>query len=314
MEQDSVELFETVVMDDELALSLVSLLEPDRGAQPLRQVILQPRHIRVGAGLPIRLVPSALQVPHQRLRLPDRQSPRYHPTRRFYPLHPIRQTQQCPCMPHLDLMVLKQSFDLSRQLEQSQQIGHGNPRASDRFRHLFMGEPEFLRQTLKSVGLFQGAQVFSLDVLDQRYCERSLIRHVPHNGRNFLQSGELGRPPSTLTGNELEAFAVRNGSDDHGLDHALGTDGVRQILQRLGRNVRAWLKTTTTNFVHCNTMNFARCRLGDLRTDARTEQRIEPSSEPPLLNRHEATLQGLAVGPAGRSTSLNKLATLARVS
>ena len=157
-------------------------------------------------------------------------------------------------MTHLDAAAHQQVACLLAQLQQAQQVRHGCTRAADRSGRLLVGQFELLDQAFQSQRLLQRVQILTLYVLDQRQCDRMLVRHVPDNGRDLVQARHLGRAPASLSGDDLVSLDAEIGlahpAHDDRLHDTLGTDGRRQILQRLLAHVDARLVAAALEQVH----------------------------------------------------------------
>ncbi len=106
-----------------------------------------------------------------------------------------------------------------------------------------MGQVEFADQPIQRPRLFQRVQVFALDVLDERHRDRRLVRYLPDDGRDLLQTRHLGRTPAALAGNDfiLDAAAPLDGPRNDRLHDALGPDRAGQVLERILANIHARL-------------------------------------------------------------------------
>src|SRR5579871_94646 len=122
MREDTVQLVQTVVADDEPALASARMLDRDLRAQLLAELLLQSRDIGIGACS--RLAGRRggfLQAAHEGFRLADRQSLAGYQRRDLDLLSPLGQREQRAGMAHLDLAPLDALGNLRRELEQSQQ-------------------------------------------------------------------------------------------------------------------------------------------------------------------------------------------------
>ena len=109
-------------------------------------------------------------------------------------------------------------------------------RFADRGAQLLLGQAEFLDQPAETFSLFDRVQILPLEVLHQGGGHRLLVRHIAHQHRQFVQAGLLGGAPAPLAGDDLELpglAGMRAGQER--LQNAAGTDGFRQLIQRLGR-------------------------------------------------------------------------------
>ena len=103
-----------------------------------------------------------------------------------------------------------------------------------------MGEFKFGQQSLQGDRLFDGVEIFALDVLNQRDGHRSFVRYILDDTGYHFKPGQLGRAPAPLASDDFKrVFGDRTHHD--GLDHPLGADGVGQLFQRILRHVLARL-------------------------------------------------------------------------
>ena len=70
-------------------------------------------------------------------------------------------------MPHFEVSALQHVLDLVGQFEQSDQVGHRRARAAHGRGDLLVGQFELLAEALQRLRLFQGIEIFALDVFDQ---------------------------------------------------------------------------------------------------------------------------------------------------
>jgi hypothetical protein len=101
----------------------------------------------------------------------------------------------------------------------------------------FLIEAELFDKTGKSLSLFNGVQIFALQILDQPSRHGHAIIKFAHDHRNIMQFGDLRRTPAPFTTDDLIfAFIARLGAHQNGLQNAVFGDGSRQFRQR--RTVR----------------------------------------------------------------------------
>jgi hypothetical protein len=96
-----------------------------------------------------------------------------------------------------------------------------------------LGQAEFVRKTPVRVPFFNGVQVFTLDVLDERHFQQLLL--VPgadfsNHHRHAVEPGALRRTPAPFTRDD-PISAVRRSVDDNRLNHAVPLDGSDQFLE-----------------------------------------------------------------------------------
>jgi len=105
---------------------------------------------------------------------------------------------QCPC---LDVV---QPFGV--ELEDSQQVGQGVPRALEARGGLLVGRAELAQQALYAAHLLPGITVLALDVLHQCLGQGRVVVGLAHHCRQGCQPRKLRRPPASLAGNHLIAL------------------------------------------------------------------------------------------------------------
>src|SRR6185503_14925239 len=116
----------------------------------------------------------------------------------------------------------------------------GEPRQTERVRDVratlteqlggnLVGVAVTLDQRGDRLGLLEGGQILSLEVLEQRDLERVL--HVANQGRQPLDTRELCRAETALAGEQLEA--VRPLAEDDRLQEAVALDGAPKLGQLL---------------------------------------------------------------------------------
>src|SRR5262249_47741349 len=103
------------------------------------------------------------------------------------------------------------------------------PVPSHSLSQLFLGIAKFIDEVSICSSLFNRVEIFALKVLDQRQLQNARIRHLFYYCGDFMESGELGCPPSTLTGDELKAIAAA--PDDDGLNYAVSLERGSQLLK-----------------------------------------------------------------------------------
>src|SRR5688500_15493614 len=127
------------------------------------------------------------------------------------------------------------------EVEQAQRVAHRDAALANLAGHRLVREPKSIDQLAIGERSLDGVQVLPLEVLDEGQLERAFVSlRLAHDGRNRLQAGELGRPQSTLAGDELIP-AVRELADDDRLNHTVDRDRRRELAQRLLVEGRPWL-------------------------------------------------------------------------
>ena len=115
----------------------------------------------------------------------------------------IRMPKQGTCMACGERPILDFPAHRLRQLQQAHRVGDMAARLADGTGQLVMRQAEFTDQALQPVGLLDRVEVLSLQVLDQGRCHRIAIVKRADVNRHVVQPGQLGGPPTALTGDDL---------------------------------------------------------------------------------------------------------------
>src|SRR5262249_9252277 len=249
--EDTVELVQAVVAHDELATAAPARLDRDAGAELLRQLLLEARHI--GIALAVAIVRSHpepdLQAPHQRLGLAHREALARDEQRDLGLLAAFGECEQSASVTHLERALLEELADLGRELQQAQKVRDTRARAADCLRRLLVREAELTHQALERARLLEWVEVLTLYVLDERDRDGGLIGDVTDDGRDVGEPGHRRRPPAPFSGDDLVALRL---AVDRGLERThhdrlhdpLRLDGVGEFSERLGPHVDARLVTS----------------------------------------------------------------------
>jgi hypothetical protein len=115
------------------------------------------------------------------------------------------------------------------QVQKPQGIGDGGAGFSHAQGNVFLGHVVLIHQDLVALGLFDGVQIFPLEVFNLH--DLSVVGFNDHGG-DLLQPGGLCGAPTPLSGNDL-IVAGAEPSDGEGLDHTVSADRVGQIAEGL---------------------------------------------------------------------------------
>ena len=118
-------------------------------------------------------------------------------------LSSIGETQKRAGVSCRDHIRSKPPLHQRRQLHETQGVGNLRTRPSDSLGELRVSALEVLQQLLVGRSLFQGIELDTVQVLQQRVTQQVDVIRVPNDCRNRLQAGFLGGPQTTLTHNEL---------------------------------------------------------------------------------------------------------------
>jgi hypothetical protein len=115
------------------------------------------------------------------------------------------------------------------QLQQSDGVRNRRAVFTGTFRDGFLRQLKFVHQTFECAGRFNRIQIFALDVFNERHFQRQLVRNLPNDRGDSLQSGALRCTPPAFARDKLKAIPY--GSNDHGLNDAACLNGTRQLIQ-----------------------------------------------------------------------------------
>jgi len=112
------------------------------------------------------------------------------------------------------------------------------------------------------MGLLDGIEVFTLEVLDERHLERHLFRHVADDHWHAIEAGSLRGAPAALTGDEL--VTIGDPSNDERLYDPARTNRTGEFVQRFLAEacawlVRAWIDQVNINLKEAFTQSWCRC-------------------------------------------------------
>ena len=119
------------------------------------------------------------------------------------------------------------------QLQQTKAVRDRRSVLADLDGDVFLSEPELVGEPLIRQGLFDGVEIFALDILDERHLEPALrVRgsDVLDDDGDFLEVGAFGGAPAPLSGDDLVAAGFDAAHDDR-LNHPVRTNGARELLE-----------------------------------------------------------------------------------
>ena len=246
------------------------MLNPDTGAEGFAQAILQAEYIRVDAAASFFLF-GLLQPARQVLRIAHGHAFANHFASRLH-LQVVVERQQGPRMTHFDQAHVDHILDLLHQLEQSKQVGNGRAGPSDRVGGFLVGHLEVIDQAAQRRGLLQRIEVFALDIFDQRHCNGDFIRHVTHDRRDGLDTGDLRGTPASFAGDQFVTI-VPGRAHHYRLHHTLRPDRICQLIQLVLVENRSRLKAARsdhlerkiTQYITGLVLDLLQCRLAEHR-------------------------------------------------
>ena len=182
-----------------------------------------------------------------------------------------------------DQLLTHQPLDCRRKLEQTQEVGDGGSTPTDPLRHLLLGVGEVLDQLLVGRRLFERVQILPMEVLHQRLLEGGDVIGGSHHHRDRSKAGSLGRPQTTLPGDQLVAVVELAHQDR--LEDAQLLDAVREPLERLLVEGTAGLVGVGSDRLDRDLGQPRRDGIGILPGSGR-DQRGQPSSQSALTRHH----------------------------
>src|SRR6185503_5734488 len=145
--ENPVQLVEAVITDDELAAARRRVLQLDRRAELVGEVVLEPLDVRILraalSGLVLAVARVRDEAPHERFRLADGESFLRDQRADFRLLPRRREREQRARVAHLELALLDQRADGLWEVEEPKEVRYGGAGAADRFRCLLVRELEF---------------------------------------------------------------------------------------------------------------------------------------------------------------------------
>ena len=150
-------------------------------------------------------------------------------------------------MAHREAAFANEIPHCGRQLQQPRRIRHRGAALAYLHRNFLLREGELFRQLRVAQRLFQRVQVFALQIFNERQLQDRLVVRRAHDHRDFRQLQQLRGPPAPFARDQFVEAAVF--PDNQRLHNPLFTNGIRQFLQRLRRELFARLKQGRTHAV-----------------------------------------------------------------
>ena len=119
------------------------------------------------------------------------------------------------------------------QVQQPQGVGHGGTGLAYTFGRFLLGHVVLLHQHLVPLGLFDGVQILTLQVLDHGQLHGLAVVGLNDHSRHLSQPRHTGGAPPALTGNDLVIAGLELPHRQR-LDDAVLPDGVGQVGQCIG--------------------------------------------------------------------------------
>ncbi len=176
-----------------------------------------------------------------------------------------------------DLLFFNESLDFTREAKKSQGVCNGCSISADASSDFFLRQSQSFYKLLICLRFLDRIEILTMNVLDEREFEHTLIGDVTDDRWDLQQSGHLGCPPSAFPSNQLIAKAAT--SDDNRLYETMSSDGVRELTQPLFIISNAGLMGIRIDKIDV--------QLGDLlcRRGRFTKKRFKTSAE--RLSRHD---------------------------
>ena len=170
-----------------------------------------------------------------------------------------------------------------RQLEQAQHIGHSRAALAQPGADLLLGIAALVHQGADALRGFDGVQVFTLQVFDQRNFPLADHVNILDDAGQGFQSGFPARAVTAFTGND-HIPAAACGSYQQRLQHALLPDAVCQLADAFraegtARLIRVWIQFTHGDLLDAGSPVFGAC-----------EQGVKTPSQAMRLLRHNCSL------------------------
>ena len=126
-----------------------------------------------------------------------------------------------------------------RQFQQPRRIGHRRAALADLERDFLLRELKLLRELRIAERLFDGVQILTLQIFDERQFQHRAVVGLADDDGNLRQFEQLRRAPAAFAGDEFEESAAF--AHDERLHDALFADGIGEFPERLVGKILARL-------------------------------------------------------------------------
>src|SRR5262245_36287590 len=99
-------------------------------------------------------------------------------------------------MTHRDCARAHHVFHAGGKTEETEGVRHGCPLRSHTLRDFVLRELEIIDEHAIRFGFLDRIEFLTLEVLDQRQLEQTLVGYIPDDRRDLVDSRSLSRPPS----------------------------------------------------------------------------------------------------------------------
>ncbi len=151
-----------------------------------------------------------------------------------------------------------------RQIQQAHRIGHGGAVFPHALGDVLLPHAEVLGQTGVGLGLFDGIETLTLEVLDERHLQHVLVGRLADDDGQQLEAELAGGSEAAFPGDEFQL--VIHPADDQRLDDAVLADGLHELAELVGLELLARLQRTGNDLVRRHALHdVTRGRLGQRR-------------------------------------------------
>ena len=118
------------------------------------------------------------------------------------------QGEKRPGVPHFKLPAHHHGFHFVGERQKAQEVGGRGARTADRLSGVFVGEGKLFDEALDALSLFDGIQVFALDVFNERDGERVFVVHGADDDRDPFEPRKPGRTGAAFARNDFIASSA----------------------------------------------------------------------------------------------------------
>ena len=186
---------------------------------------------------------EALDLPHGKISASG-------PSRGFRAQRRVLDGEKSARVPRAQAPVFDHFADGSVQPQQAKSVGNGNAFFAGTFGGFLLREVKFLNQTIEGLRLFDGIQVFALEIFDKRDFHGFVVGNVLNDHGHAMHGYELRGAPPALAGQELK---TRTAPANHErLDDSRAANRLRQLVERGLGEARARLVRTRIDQIDIN--------------------------------------------------------------
>ena len=183
-------------------------------------------------------------------------------------------------MPHFKLPAHHHGFHFVGKRQKAQEVGGRRTRTADRLGGVFVGEGKLFDEALDALSLFDGVQIFALDVLDERDGKRVLVVDGADDDRDPFESGQARRAGAALARDDFIARSA-HGAHENRAQHALFPDRVGQLRKRRVVHMGSGLILPRHEARKLDLFDAVRVlRTNQILAERVPEKRVKPAPEP----------------------------------